>query len=118
MILPLFVAEFIFGLPLLRRPVYLVKIVPESPSEEELPPDLLLIEIREGHFKWAHIKCPKCGDHISLPLAGKERWKINIDLLRKPTIEPSIWESQTCGGHFFVRKGSILGIQDQSYEGD
>lgn len=109
LLLPLPVAEFLFGLPLIRRPAYLVKTVPETPLEEELTPDLLLVEIREGHLKWAHLKCPKCGDHIQLPMAGKEYWGISVDFLRRPTLAPSIWERQTCGAHFFVRKGNILG---------
>lgn len=107
--LPLSVAEVLFGLPLIRRPAYLAKIVPESPLDEELPAKYLLVEIREGHLKWVHLKCPKCGDHIRLPMAGKERWAITIDFLWRPTLVPSIWERQSCGAHFFVRKGSILG---------
>ena len=46
--------------------------------------------------------------HIQLPLAGKQRWSVNVDYLRRPTIAPSIWETDSCGAHFFVRKGELL----------
>lgn len=107
--LPLPLVEILFGFPFVRRPTYLVKTVLETPLEEELPADFLLVEIRDGHLKWVHLKCPKCGDHIQLPMAGKERWGITVDFLWRPTLAPSIWERQTCGAHFFIRKGQILG---------
>lgn len=109
MLLPLPIAEFVFGLPFFRRPAYLAKIVPETPLDNELSPDLLLVEIREGHLKWVHLRCPKCGDQIQLPMAGKDCWNLRVDFLRRPTLSPSIWERQTCGAHFFVRHGNILG---------
>jgi hypothetical protein len=43
-----------------------------------------------------------------LPLAGKEKWTVKVDLLRRPTLHPSIWERRTCGAHFFVRRGRRL----------
>jgi hypothetical protein len=59
-------------------------------------------------LKWTHLLCPKCGDHIELPLAGRERWSVKTDFLRRPTLAPSVWEKATCGAHFFVRKGKVL----------
>ncbi len=106
--LPLPVVELVFRFPLMRRPRYLMKTAPEAPAPEELRPSVIVLEIRGGHLKWAHLSCPKCGDHIQLPLAGKQRWSVNVDYLRRPTIAPSIWETDSCGAHFFVRKGELL----------
>lgn len=106
--LPLFLLEFVFRLPFLPRPAFLVDVVSECPSREELHSDMVLVEIRGGYLKWAHFQCPKCGDHIQLPLAGSDRWSIKVDLLRRPTLAPSIWEQPSCGAHFFVRKGNLL----------
>src|ERR1051326_4849287 len=102
--LPLALIEFIFSLPFLRRPRFLVRVTVECPAAEELRPNLLFLEIRDGFLKWAHFSCPKCGDHIQLPLAGKDQWSVKVDLFRRPTLAPSIWETESCGAHFFVRK--------------
>jgi hypothetical protein len=106
--LPLFLIELVFRLPFLSRPSFLADEVSECPEREELLPGMLFVEVRGGYFKWAHLQCPKCGDHIQLPLAGSDRWSINVDLLRRPTLAPSVWEQTTCGAHFFVRKGRLL----------
>ncbi|MBZ5700408.1 MAG: hypothetical protein LAN84_01020 [Acidobacteriia bacterium] len=106
--LPLSLIERIFCLPFMRRPRFLALAAPESPSLEELRPNLMVLEIRGGYLKWAHLSCPKCGDHIQLPLVGTTRWSVKVDLLRRPTLAPSIWETESCGAHFFVEKGELL----------
>jgi ribosomal protein L32 len=106
--LPLSLVEYLFGLPFLRRPRFLWKEAPESPTIEQLQSNLVIVEIRDGHVKWAHLLCPKCGDHIELSLAGKERWSIKTDLLRRPTLVPSIWEKDSCGAHFFLGRGEVF----------
>jgi Family of unknown function (DUF6527) len=75
--------------------------------------DILVLEIRNGHRKWAHLACPKCGDHIQLPMAGGERWFVKVDILRRPTLSPSIWERQTCGAHFFINRGRLLWCRER-----
>ena len=105
--LPLSVVEFAFRLPFLARPAFLADWISECPSREERRSGLVLVEMREGFLKWAHLGCPKCGDHIQLPLAGSSRWTVDIDFFRRPTFAPSIWERTTCGAHFFLRKGNI-----------
>jgi len=96
----------------MRRPKYLARDVPESPRPKELRPDLLFVEVRGGFLKWIHLSCPKCGEQIQLPLAGKERWSLKVDVLRRPTLAPSIWETGGCGAHFFVRAGAIVWCQE------
>ena len=106
--LPLSISEFIYRLPFLTRPRFLAVTVPECPSRDDLRVDMLFIEVRSGYSKWAHLLCPKCGDHVQLPLAGSERWSAKMDILRRPTLAPSIWEKATCGAHFFVKRGRLL----------
>ena len=106
--LPLAIVELIFRILLMRRPRYLMQTAPETPATKELRENVIVLEIRDGYLKWAHLVCPQCGDHIQLPLAGKERWSVNVDYLRRPTLAPSIWETDTCGAHFFVKKGELL----------
>lgn len=108
MSIPLSILEGFYRLPFLRRPSYLAKVVPECPSAEELSSGFIAIEKRNGYLKCAHLLCPRCGDHIQLPLAGSERWSVNVDWLRRPTAAPSIWEKAACDAHFFVRKGNVI----------
>jgi hypothetical protein len=103
--LPLALAEWVFKLPWMRRPHWLATVADGRPSDEVLCAGLVILEIREGHLKWAHVLCPKCGDHIELPMAGGEKWTVKVDWLRRPTFSPSIWERTTCGAHFFIRGG-------------
>jgi hypothetical protein len=88
-------------------PSLLAVTAPESPALEELRADIVVLEIRDGYLKWAHL-CPRCGDRIQLPLPGKDKWTLKIDPLRRPTLHPSIWERRSCGAHFFVRRGRRL----------
>jgi hypothetical protein len=104
---PLAIAEWLFKLPWMRRPAYLVAIADGRPSASGLPGDVLVLEVRNGHLKWAHLICPKCGDQIELPMAGRGHWSARVDWLRRPTLSPSIWEKASCGAHFFIRKGDI-----------
>ena len=114
-VLPISFAEGILRLLFLRRPKYLAQDVPESPTQDELRPHLLLVESRGGFLKWAHLSCPKCGEHIQLPMAGKPSWSLKVDFLRRPTLAPSIWETGSCGAHFFIRKGAIIWCQEQPF---
>ncbi|MEI9951912.1 MAG: DUF6527 family protein [Pseudomonadota bacterium] len=104
--------SFLFWAQLVKRPQFLALIVAESPSDEELDSVHIFKEVRNGWPKWAHLRCPKCGDHIQLPLAGHGSWSLDQDLLSRPTLAPSIWEKQSCGAHFFVRAGSIVWCRD------
>jgi hypothetical protein len=99
--------ERILRLPFMKRPKLIAQVADESPTLKELTSNVLIVEIRGGYLKWAHLLCPRCGDHIQLPLAGKSRWTIKVDMLRRPTLSPSIWETQSCGAHFFVEKGNL-----------
>lgn len=113
--IPLALAEAVFGAPFLSRPHLLASEVSECPSDAEMRRGILFIEKRDGHLKWAHLKCPKCGDHIQLPLAGSDRWAVRLDLLRRPTVIPSIWERAGCGAHFIVRRGGLLWCEPELY---
>jgi hypothetical protein len=104
-VLPLAFVEWVFRLPWMRRPYWLATVADGRPSDEALHAGLVILEVREGYLKWAHLLCPKCGDHIELPMAGREKWTVKLDWLRRPTLSPSIWERATCGAHFFIRGG-------------
>lgn len=89
------------------RPTLLATDVADAPDLAELKPGMLFREVRGSYPKWVHFMCPRCKEHIQLPLAGKAHWAISIDLLRRPTISPSVWQTGSCQAHFFVRRGLI-----------
>lgn len=68
-----------------------------------------------GNDKWACLKCPGgCGEVIRLNLSPKRRpcWRVKQDRLARPTLEPSIWQQNECGCHFFIRSGDVLWAKD------
>lgn len=98
---------------LIRRPHFLCVDVDEAPLDVELKPDLVYREVRRSHPKWAHFTCPRCGEHIQVPVAASAgNWRISIDWLNRPTLAPSIWETETCGAHFVVQRGELLWCPD------
>jgi ribosomal protein S27AE len=112
-LIPQWVAEALWRLRWMRRPEFLAQSVTETPYPEELRPGVLFYEVRDGHLKWLHLRCPKCRDHIQLPAIGKRRWSLGFDCLRRPTVSPSIWETEACGAHFFIRKGRVVWCPDR-----
>jgi hypothetical protein len=106
--LPVSWVEWLARRRILTRPAFLCIDVGEAPLDSELNPNYLYREIRDGFHKWAHFKCPRCGEHIQVPVAKGSEWRIGVDWLRRPTLHPSIWETQGCGAHFFVQQGRLL----------
>ncbi|WP_409190630.1 DUF6527 family protein [Bradyrhizobium sp. RDM4] len=103
--LPLSWVQILIDVGLLRRPDFLMKDVGEAP--DELAQGFVFREVRGGYQKWLHLKCPRCGEHIQIQLAGAQRWVISTDWLNRPTVKPSIWQTGSCQAHFFIRKGGI-----------
>lgn len=68
--LPLWIAEVLVR-RLLSRPRYLLQDGPEAPEDADLSDRMLFREVRGGYPKWAHLKCPKCNEHIVLQIAGR-----------------------------------------------
>lgn len=113
--LPLSWVNFLTRVRLVRRTKYLSVDVDDSPDDAELPDDLVLREVRDGNAKWAYLRCPKCGEQIQLPLGeGNRYWRIRRDILRRPTIIPSIWQTGSCGAHFFVTRGSVVWCNERA----
>jgi len=113
-LVPLFMINFLTNNNFWKRPQFIVRDVDDTPTIQEIGPGMLLRELSGRRAKWAHFVCPKCGDLISVQLAGKRSWNLTVDLLRRPTISPSIWEKSTCGAHFFVRRGEVVWCRNEN----
>ena len=75
-----------------------------------------LVVVRDGGVeKWACLKCPGgCGATISLSLnpQRRPRWSVFLDIWRRPTMQPSVHQTNQCGCHFWIRKGLIDWCRD------
>jgi hypothetical protein len=72
-------------------------VTPEYPEPSALPRGVLRIVGAEGYKKWAYLSCPcGCAAPIMLSLARKRRprWRLTIDWLDRPTIQPSIRQTE------------------------
>lgn len=92
------------------RQDFVLDVVEDSPEDDAIPQGTLVLERRGGFDKWAYLICPRCAERIDLPLgSSKETWRVREDWLGRPSVDPSIWETGSCGAHFFIRKGKIIG---------
>jgi hypothetical protein len=106
--LPLSLIEWLGQRGIIRRPWLLCVDVSEAPLDSGLTPSILYREVRGGYPKWAHFACPRCRAHIQIQIAANSQWRLSVDWLRRPTLHPSIWETESCGAHFFVRSGGLF----------
>lgn len=110
--LPAFLLNWLVSWGWVRGPDFVCEVVDESP--DSLASGVLFHEVRDGHPKWLHLQCPCCEEHIQLQLAGRQHWTLKKDWLGRPTIEPSIWETNSCQAHFFVRSGYVIWCPDSA----
>jgi hypothetical protein len=102
------VLEWLARLRVWRRPDLLTLDVSDAPDDDELLSSVLAREVRDGYPKWAHFLCMRCGEHIRIPVAGPQGWALTVDWLRRPTLSPSVWQTGSCGAHFFLQRGRII----------
>lgn len=87
---------------------------------DELPdilPPFDLVVSREGNTLWsAGLVCPcGCDRRIEVMLLKgvKPRWDLLLDDEGLPTLKPSVWVSDGCRSHFWLRKGLIDWCDDR-----
>jgi len=93
----------------------IVATVSSDHPEGAVAPGLLHVVGGTGYQKWAYLSCPcGCGAPIMLSLSATRRpqWHVRIDWLDRPTIEPSIWQTDGCHSHFWVKRGQIDWVAD------
>jgi hypothetical protein len=49
---------------------------------------------------------------LSLATARRPHWQVKIDWLDRPTIVPSVWQTDGCFSHFWVKAGRIDWVKD------
>ncbi len=85
------------------------------PGEDQIVPGELVFVVDAGIEKWACFKCPGgCGAAIPLSLNRKRRpsWVVALDWFQRPTVTPSVHQTNKCGCHFWITKGCIDWCKD------
>ena len=104
------VREILTRFKLIKSPDFLLNIVERHPNPDELIRGTIFI-VQNGDFKkTACFLCPgECGKKIILPLihTPKSKWKVDIDWLGRPSIDPSIRVLNACRCHYWIRKGTV-----------
>jgi len=92
------------------RPDLVSRFSPTHPTPEELKTGQLIIVRDGGLEKAACLRCPGgCGAKIVLLLSAKRwpTWKVQLDWLGRPTVEPSVRQLNDCRCHFWIRRGRV-----------
>lgn len=100
----------LIALHLVRRPDFVVRAFNRQPTAAQLKPGIVAVVGNENYQKWACLICPGgCGEKIMLSLSTKRhpRWSVRSDIYSQPTIEPSVWQQNECGCHFWIRGGMV-----------
>ncbi|WP_368040676.1 DUF6527 family protein [Roseicella sp. DB1501] len=85
------------------------------PTPEELPAGRLVVVEDGGRQKWVCFRCPGgCGARLQLSLnpTRRPRWGVSLDWLRRPSISPSVHQTNACRCHFWVKQGAIDWCRD------
>lgn len=102
-------------LGIIPRPDQLARISTNYPSGDELPPGRFILVQGGGADKWACFRCPGgCGERIDLPLVPNRspRWRVHVDRLGRPSVEPSVRQLEGCRCHFWISKGQVRWCED------
>lgn len=95
------------------RPDLIAVLVADNPALETIPDHKLIVVGGEGYQKWAYLRCPcGCGTPIMLSLAQtrRPRWRVQLDRQHRPTVRPSIWQTDGCCSHFWIRHGRVVWV--------
>jgi hypothetical protein len=88
---------------------------------DELPERLsahhLYVVGERGEDWYAAMVCP-CGCHALIDLnlvpPGRPCWRLTIDRDGLASLSPSVWRQVGCRAHFFVRRGGIIWIRNET----
>lgn len=99
---------------IIPRSDLIARITPTHPKPDQIVLGEMTI-VRDGVDKWACFRCPGgCGETIKLSLSKNRRpkWTAVSDQLKRPTISPSVRQTNECRCHFSIRQGRIDWCKD------
>ncbi|WP_417728439.1 DUF6527 family protein [Roseovarius sp.] len=89
---------------------FLTTRAPSLQDRTALLPETLAVVESGNVKKWACLRCPGgCGEVITLSLNPNQRprWGISEDFWSRPTVHPSVHQTNECGCHFWIKKGQV-----------
>jgi hypothetical protein len=109
------VRSLLIRLGIIAKPDLLAQTVPDHPAPESMEPGIVYVVAGKGYRKWAFLRCPADKDEIiqlSLMTSRRPRWRVNVDLLGRPTIHPSVRQLDGSYAHFWVKRGRVVWCAD------
>ena len=97
-------------LRLIPKPTYILRLDRRQPNAAQLSSREIVAVMGAAEPKWVCLLCP-CGSGEVVRLALRPHygptWSLQVDLVGRPTLNPSIWQREGCLCHFWIRKGEI-----------
>lgn len=94
---------------------YSTILVSSIPRESDVPPKTVVVVGHPKLPKWAIMKCPcGCNEILTLSLMKKHSpsWEVKKDGYNRISLSPSVWKTDGCRSHFFIKKGKIAWSKD------
>ena len=88
-------------------------VVSDGSMPSSLKPKVLYVVTEDGIAWQAALICPcGCGDRLDLNLLPDERpcWRVGIGSDEIASLQPSVWRTEGCRSHFFLREGHIVWV--------
>lgn len=99
-----------------HRAEFLSINVREHPAEAEIKPGYVYVVVTDsGRPKWAYLRCPAdAAEVIQLCLMRnhRPRWDLKKDFLGRPSVHPSVRQTDGSFAHFWVNKGRVRWCPD------
>lgn len=106
---PNIILQGLIKLGLIQKPDFIATIVSEHPAPEQIKSGEIIIVNDAGYLKWACFQCPTCGETILLSLnqTRRPRWQVTLDWFNRPTLHPSIRQTDGQKCHFWIKQGKV-----------
>lgn len=99
----------------IERPDFICQLVSEHPTDHEIKVGVIYVVGGRGFQKWAYFRCPTDGEEIiqlSLMKSHRPRWEVAVDWLERPTVDPSVRQTDGSFAHFWVKEGHVILCSD------
>ena len=91
-----------------QAPDYYARFTCSMPVLSDVEPGCVVIVRQDGKTKWACLRCP-CATGALVRLSLNENqsphWYVSVDFLARPTILPSIHQTDGCRCHYWIKSG-------------
>lgn len=107
--------HFLASLGAIDKSDFRLQVVNDHPASESMAPGCIYVVESMGLRKWAYLRCPSLPEEIiqlSLMTSRRPSWVISMDWLNRPTLHPSIRQTEGSYAHFWIRQGRLHWCED------